>query len=221
MLVILQNMHFWHHNACNHQNMPFWHHNATVGPTWLTKIWLVKSHRHNRTCQNIQLPVSMLTAVVRKCGQRWRKLKHFAGDDEMIKTACSFGMNNCDFFWTFVGADSCNAGSLTYSYLNSRNTCCLSWNVSSLYGVLTVSDYNCLLLATATVPHVWAVGWIQQMSQQEVATDSWEYHCEMNNLFMQTENTFLWLHFYRSGSSICLKILLTTPSYLLQSYCRG
>jgi len=38
---------------------------------------------------------------------------------------------------------------------------------------------------------------------------------------MQTENTFLWSHFHRSGSSTCLKILLTTPSYLLQSYCRG
>jgi len=93
-----QNIPFWHHNASNPQNMPFWHHNATVGTTGLTNIWLVKSHRHKQTCQNIQFPVRMLTAVVRKCGPWWQKLKHSAADDKMIKTACSFGMNHRDFF---------------------------------------------------------------------------------------------------------------------------
>jgi len=117
-----QNIPFWHHNACNPQNMPYWHHNATVGTTWLTNVWLVKSHRHKQTCQNIQFPVRMLTAVVTKCGPWWQKLKHSAADDGMIKTACSFGMNHCDFFCTFVGADSCNVGSLIYSYLSSLNT---------------------------------------------------------------------------------------------------
>ena len=175
MPVILQNMPFWHHNACNPQDMPFWHHNATVGTTWLTNIWLLKSHRHKQTCQNIQFPVRMLTAVVRKCGPWWQKLKHSAADDGMIKTACSFGMNHCDFFCTFVGADSCNVGSLIYSYLNSVNTRLSSWNVSSLHRILTVSDDNCLQLATVIVLRVRAVGWIQQMSQEEVQTDSWEY----------------------------------------------
>jgi hypothetical protein len=85
---------------CNPQNTPFLHHNVSVGTPWLTNIWVVKSHRYNQTSPNVQLPVRMLTAIVRKCGPRWRKLKHSAGDDGMIKTACLFGMSRCDFFWT-------------------------------------------------------------------------------------------------------------------------
>jgi hypothetical protein len=155
-----QNMPFWHHNASNAQNMHFWHHNAMVGTTWLTNIWLLKSHRHKQTCQNIQLPVRMLTAVVTKCGQRWWKLNHSAAVGEMINTACSFGMNHCDFFWTFVSADSCNVASLKFSYSNSINTNCCSWNVSSLRSILTVSDDNCLQLATVTVPCVCVGSWL-------------------------------------------------------------
>ena len=44
---------------------------------------------------------------------------------------------------------------------------------------------------------------------------------EMINLLIQTDNTFLSSHFYRSGLSSCLQILLVTPSYMQQSCCRG
>ena len=99
-IVFMETPHSCQNSFCNTQNMPFWHHNATVGTSWLTNIWLVKSHRYNQTCPNVQLPVRMLTAVVRKCGPWQQKLQHSAGDDGVIKTACSFGVNCCDFFWT-------------------------------------------------------------------------------------------------------------------------
>jgi len=127
--------------------------------------------------------------------------------------------------WLFlnpVSADSCTVGSLVYSYLKSLNTNCCSWTrliyTGSLLYLMTTACCWPLLLCCMCV---WAVGWIQQMSRQEVATNSWGYQYEMINLFMQPHNTFLWSHFYSSGSSSCLKILLTTVSYLPQSYCTG
>jgi hypothetical protein len=128
--IYIETIYYCQNSFCNPQNMPFRPHNATVGTPWPTKIWLVNFHRYTQTCPHVQLPVRMLTAVVRKCGHVDRNWSILQGMMECLRQHVHLGWIVVTFLNLF-DADIRKVGSLIYSSLSSLNTQYFSWNMSS------------------------------------------------------------------------------------------